>query len=88
MSVKIEEEVELIAVRVPPGDNWELLIDKDNVVEGLVQALTQYMRKTKFKGNYRLEPLNNKLYAVKMVEVDLEEPEEMIWDLYGEGEFK
>ena len=32
MSVKIEEEVELIAVRVPPGDNWELLIDKDNLL--------------------------------------------------------
>ena len=42
---KIEEEYELIAVRVPPGDNWELVIDKETVVEGLVEALTQYLPK-------------------------------------------
>ena len=84
MSVKIEEEVELIAVRVPPGDNWELLIDKDNVVEGLVQALTQYMRKTKFKGNYRLEPLQGKLFAIEEEQVNIVEPEPEKFDLYGE----
>lgn len=88
MATEIVEELELIATRVPPGDNWELVIDQGVTIVGLVQALTQYMRKTKFKGNYRLEPLNGKLYAVRMVEVDLEEPEEEIWDLYGEGEFK
>jgi len=72
---KIHEVKELIAERVPPGDNWELVIDRDNVIEGLVQALTQYMRKTKFKGHYRLEPLNGKLYAlVEEVEI-LDEPE-------------
>ena len=44
------ENIKLIAERVPPGDNWELVIDKENIIEGLVQTLTQYMRKTKFKG--------------------------------------
>ena len=68
---KIEEEYELIAVRVPPGDNWELVIDKETVVEGLVEALTQYLRKTKFKGHYRLEPLNGKLFAIKEFEVEV-----------------
>ena len=39
---KIVEENELIATRIPPGDNW----DVDGVrVEGLVMALTAYMRK-------------------------------------------
>jgi hypothetical protein len=43
------------------------------------------MRKTKFKGHYRLEPLNGKLYAlVEEVEI-LEEPEEEVWDIYGES---
>jgi len=85
MDTKIHEVKELIAERIPPGDNWELVIDRDNVIEGLVQALTQYMRKTKFKGHYRLEPLNGKLYAlVEEVEI-LEEPEEEIWDIYGEN---
>ena len=85
METKVHEVKELIAERIPPGDNWELVIDRDNVIEGLVQALTQYMRKTKFKGHYRLEPLNGKLYAlVEEVEI-LEEPEEEVWDIYGEN---
>ena len=63
--VKIVEEAELIAIRVPPGDNWELVIDQGTTIEGLVMALTMYMRKTKFKGSYRLEPLNGKLFAIK-----------------------
>ena len=82
--VKIVEENELIAVRVPPGDNWESVIDQGNTIEGLVMALTMYMRKTKFKGNYRLEPLNGKLFAIKSYEEEVEQPEPMIFDLYGE----
>ena len=78
------EEKELIAERVPPGDKWELVIDRENVIDGLVQTLTQYMRKTKFKGHYRLEPLNGKLYAIKEQEIDVPEPEPEVWDLYGE----
>ena len=85
MAKQLEETNELIAKRVPPGDNWELLIDRGNTVEGLVQALTQYMRKTSFKGHYRLEPLNGKLFAIKQQEVHIPEPEPEVWDLYGEG---
>ena len=80
----IEEQLELIATRIPPGDNWDLLIDSATTIEGLVQTLTQYMRKTKFKGQYRLEPLNGKLYAIVQKEVELEVPEPEVWDLYGE----
>ena len=87
MTKEIIEDNELIAERVPPGDNWELVIDRDNVIEGLVQTLTQYMRKTKFKGHYRLEPLKGKLYAIVTKEVDVEEPEPEVWDLYGEGPY-
>ena len=81
----IEEENELIALRVPPGDNWELVIDEGTTIEGLVMALTMYMRKTKFKGEYRLAPLAGKLYAVKKHEIEVVPPEPMIFDLYGEG---
>jgi len=87
MNKEIIEEIELIAQRVPPGDKWELLIDKENVIEGLVQTLTTYMRKTKFKGHYRLEPLNGKLFAIKEQEIDIPEPEPEVWDLYGEGTY-
>ena len=85
METKVVEHNELIATRVPPGDNWELVIDKETVIEGLVQTLTQYMRKTKFKGHYRLEPLNGKLFAIVEEEIKLPEPEPEKWDLYGEG---
>ena len=47
-------------------------------------ALTMYMRKTKFKGHYRLEPLEGKLYAIKAHEVEIPEEEPMKFDLYGE----
>ena len=87
MAIEIEEVKELIAERVPPGDNWELVIDRGTTVEGLVQALSLYMRKTKFKGHYRLEPLNGKLFAIKEQQVELPEPEEQVWDLYGEGPY-
>ena len=82
--VELEEFNELIAKRVPPGDKWELVIDKENTIDGLVQTLTQYMRKTKFKGHYRLEPLNGKLFAIVTKEVPIEEPEPEKFDLYGE----
>ena len=84
MAKETVESIKLIAERVPPGDQWELVIDKENVIDGLVQTLTQYMRKTKFKGHYRLEPLNGKLYAIVEEEINVPEPEPEVWDLYGE----
>jgi len=84
MGIETQEIIELIAERVPPGDNWELVIDRGSTVEGLVQALTTYMRKTKFKGHYRLEPLNGKLFAIKEQEIEIPEPDPEVWDLYGE----
>jgi len=82
--VIIEEEKELIAKRKAPGDNWILERDQSTVIEGLVMALTMYMRATKFKGEYRLAPLDGKLYAIKKHEIEIEEEEPMKFDLYGE----
>lgn len=78
----IEEELELIATRVPPGDNWTLVDSEEEIIEGLVNTLTAYLRKTKFKGHYRLAPLDGKLFAIK--EYETPEPEPEVWDLYGE----
>jgi hypothetical protein len=82
--IEIQEEKLLIATRKAPGDNWVLEIDKTTVIEGLVMALTMYMRKTKFKGSYQLDPLDGKLYAIEKQEVEVVEPEPMKFDLYGE----
>lgn len=78
-----EEYTELIASRVPPGDNWTLAGDsKQEVVTGLVNTLNAYVRKNGFKGDYRLSPLSGKLYAIK--EREAKEPEPQTFDLYGE----
>ena len=84
MQKEIVEHNELIAERIPPGDKWELVIDKETLIDGLVSTLTQFMRKTKFKGHYRLEPLNGKLFAIKTEEITIPEPEPEKFDLYGE----
>jgi len=85
MEIEIQEEKVLIATRQPPGDNWELVIDRGNTIEGLVMALTQYMRKTKFKGSYQLDPLDGKLYAITTQEIEIPEEQPFVYDLYGEG---
>ena len=82
--IEIEEEKILIANRMPPGDNCELVIDQGTTIEGLVMALTMYMRKTKFKGSYQLDPLDGKLYIIEKQEIEVVEPEPMKFDLYGE----
>ncbi len=80
-----EEVLELIATRVPPGDNWELAAAVGSkLIEGLVPALTAYMRATEFKGAYRLEPLKGELYAIKTQTVTCTPPEPEVYDLYGE----
>lgn len=82
--IELEEQKVLIANRMPPGDNWELVIDQGTTIEGLVMALTMYMRKTKFKGSYQLDPLDGKLYAIETIEIEIPEEEPMKFDLYGE----
>lgn len=81
-----EEVLELIATRVPPGDNWKgkWLTAPSSTIEGLVPTLTAYMRDTEFKGAYRLEPLKGELYAIKIQTVTWTPPEPEKYDLYGE----
>ena len=82
-----EEVLELIARRVPPGDNWQLAATvgvSSKPIEGLVPTLSAYMRATEFKGAYRLEPLKGELYAIKTQTVTWTPPEPEKFDLYGE----
>ena len=84
-----EEVLELIAIRVPPGDNWQLAAAVGSKVgskpiEGLVPTLTAYVIATEFKGAYRLEPLKGQLYAIRTQTVSWTPQPPEKFDLYGE----
>jgi len=83
--VEIVEEKILIATRRPPGDRWTLVDDSTGrIYESIVDTLEAYMNKTGFKGHYRLEPLNSKLYAISSEEVEIKPEPVKTYSLYGE----
>jgi len=89
MELEKVEHNELIAIRVPPGDRWSLL-EEGKTHESITDALEAYFHKTQFKGSYKLDPLDSKLYAIKTEEVEveevIEEPKE--YGIYGEVNWK
>ena len=82
------EQVEtpvLIATRVPPGDKWKLVDDAyETVHSSLTDTLEAYFQATGFKGDYKLAPLDSKLYALYSEEIEIKQPEEKIYGLFGE----
>lgn len=91
MTKVIEEVNVLIAVRVPPGDRWQLVYENGKpvdgtIIEGIVEALSVYMRANNFVGHYRLAPRDGELYAILQEEREIvpEKKEPKKFDLYGE----
>ncbi len=87
----VEEINELIAIRIPPGDRWKLTYPdgqpvSDEVVDGIIEAMSVYMRTKNYHGDYRLAPLDNggRIYIIKKVEIQVEKPPVKRYDLYGE----
>jgi hypothetical protein len=91
------ETNELIAIRVSientDGDNWKLLMDEsdDKIYSPLTSVLNEYFLRTKFKGSYKLTPIdedgNGKLYAIKIIEEDKTQPIKSTskYSFYGEN---
>jgi hypothetical protein len=76
---KITEHNELIATRVPPGDRWTLISDTRKIIYGsITDALEAY------KGEYRLAPLESKLFAIKTVEEEVKPEPPKRLNLYGD----
>lgn len=85
MDKKVIEHNELIATRVPPGDRWTLVGDPTKeVFKTLTDALEAFFHQTGFRGAYRLDPLNSKLYAVQTTEEVVKKEEPKMYSLYGE----
>ena len=81
----------VIAKREAPGDRWRLVDENHkpygDIIEGLVETLSAYMKKTGHKEGYRLEPLRGTLMAIEWADPEPEPvspPPPKTYDLYGE----
>lgn len=76
---------ELIAQRRSPGDNWTLVDDPKKIVyTSLTEVLQAYFEKTGFKGEYRLAPLDSRLYVIKIRTEEIKPEEPKIYSIYGD----
>ena len=82
-----EMRFKVIAKREAPGDRWRLVDENHKpygeVIEGLVETLSVYMRNTGHKDGYRLEPLEGALMAIEWRDPEPPPPPKT-FDLYGE----
>ena len=86
MKTKVIERNELIATRVPPGDRWTLVDDSKKIIhKSLTDALEAYLNSTGFKGEYRLAPLDSKLYAIKTSEEEVKPEPVKKYNIYGDS---
>ena len=85
MKTKVIERNEIIATRVPPGDRWTLVDGSKNIVYiSLTDALEAYLEVTNFKGEYRLDPIGSKLYAIKTSEEEVKPEPIKKYNIYGD----
>ena len=74
-NIKTVEYVELIARRVPPGDQWMLVDDKNSIIyPTLTHALEAWFQETQEKAEFRLAPLDSKLFVIRSEEQKVEKP--------------
>jgi hypothetical protein len=89
MGKQVIEHNELIATRIPPGDNWSLVGDSKKVIHlSLTDALEAFIHENSFRGAYRLDPMDSKLYAIQSHEEEIIKDEPKQYGLYGELEFR
>lgn len=88
MKTEILEQNELIATRIPPGDNWKLINSIGNpegmTYTSLTDTLEAWFQKNGEAVHFRLEPLNSKLYAIRTEEVEIKPEPVKTFSLYGE----
>ena len=83
MEIRKEEHLELIANRRAPGDSWVLVGDKV-VHNSLTEALEAWFQKTGEKAEFRLAPLDSKLYVIRTEEVEVKPEPPKKFNLYGD----
>ncbi len=83
MEVRKEEYLELIANRQAPGDRWVLVGDKI-VHNSITETLEAWFGKTGEKAEFRLAPLDSKLYVIRAEEVEIKPEPPKKFNIYGD----
>jgi hypothetical protein len=79
---KIEHN-ELIATRIPPGDSWSLVGDDTKTVyNSLTSVLEAWFDKNQEKAEFRLAPLDSKVYVIRTENKKPEPPKR--YNIYGD----
>ena len=66
---------ELIANRQAPGDNWVLVSDDTKIVyNSLTSVLEAWFEKNQEKAEFRLAPLDSKVYVIRTENKSTEPP--------------
>lgn len=87
MQVEKVEYNELIATRVPPGDQWVLVGDKSKVIhKSLTDALEAWFERNQEKAEFRLAPLDSKLYVIRSQEKEIQPEPVKRFNIYGDPE--
>lgn len=85
MSVETKEHLEVIATRHPPGDSWVLVGDKV-IHNSLTETLEAWFSKTGEKVEFRLAPLDSKLYVIRTEEIEIKPEPPKKFNIYGDYE--
>lgn len=74
---------ELIAERVPPSDRWSLVGDSTKTVyNSLTEVLEAWFDKNQEKAEFRLAPLDSKVYVIRTENKSPEPPKR--YNIYGD----
>lgn len=85
MKVEKVEYNELIATRVPPGDQWVLVNDKNKVIhKSITDALEAWFDINQEKAEFRLSPLDSKLYVIRSEEKEIQPEPIKRFNIYGD----
>ena len=86
MKTETKEHLTLIAQRIPPGDKWRLepKFGDVEVYKSLTDALEAYFQLTQQPCEFRLAPLDGKLYAITKEQIEIPEEKPKTYSLYGD----
>jgi hypothetical protein len=87
METQVVETLELLATRIKGrGDSWILVGDAKKVVHpSLTDALEAWFEKNQENVEFRLAPLDSKLYVIRTEEKTIEPEAPKRYNLYGDA---